>query len=81
MFVAQYHLIEFAEALLRFLRMLEDFDKSRARRRFWYPRPSVLLAHLKQSHAEGHLTEGDDGNDNDGEWGKAGETTDRSGIR
>lgn len=67
MFVAQYHLIEFAEALLRLLRMLEDLNKTRVSKRFWYPRLATLLAHLRQSHAERHVTDGEEGNDNDGE--------------
>lgn len=65
-FVAQYHLMEFAEALVRLLRMFEDFDKTRIARRFWYPHPSVLFDHLRKSHKEDkHLTDGDDGHEND----------------
>lgn len=52
--------------------MLEDFDKTRTRRRMWYPRPMVLLEHLRSSHTERHLTDGNDGHENDGERSNGG---------
>lgn len=65
-FVAQYHLIEFCDALLRLLRMFEDFDKTRVSRRLWYPHLSVFLQHFQRSHKDDrHLTDGDEGHEND----------------
>jgi hypothetical protein len=58
-FVAQYHLIEFGEALIKLLRLMEDLDRTRPTRRFWYPKPMTLLAHLRSSHKDRHLTDGD----------------------
>ena len=75
-FVAHYHLIEFAESLLRLLCMLEDFDKARQTRKFWYPRLTVLVNHLRSSHTEArHLAtaggqdeeEGDFADDEEGD--------------
>nr|XP_031859088.1 uncharacterized protein CI109_005438 [Kwoniella shandongensis]KAA5526160.1 hypothetical protein CI109_005438 [Kwoniella shandongensis] len=64
-FVAQYHLIEFTESLLKLLRLMEELDRTRDRRRLWYPELASMIFHFKQSHREKHLTDGDDGNDND----------------
>ncbi|WVR04089.1 hypothetical protein IAU60_001088 [Kwoniella sp. DSM 27419] len=64
-FVAQYHLIEFTEALLRLLRQMQEMEKNRPTRRFWYPHITTLLAHIRHSHDETHLTDGTDGHDND----------------
>ncbi|WRT65402.1 uncharacterized protein IL334_002345 [Kwoniella shivajii] len=72
-FVAQYHLIEFTEALLNLLRHMQDIDKTRQKRRFWYPRLANLLAHLRHSHKERHLTDGDDGHDNDAAFARGDE--------
>ncbi|OCF58351.1 hypothetical protein L486_04383 [Kwoniella mangroviensis CBS 10435] len=76
-FVAQYHLIEFTEALLNLLRQMQELDKSRQRRRFWYPRMSNLLAHLRHTHKEKHLTDGDDGHDNDAAFSRGDEDEDQ----
>ncbi|KAK8861286.1 hypothetical protein IAR55_002105 [Kwoniella newhampshirensis] len=64
-FVAQYHLIEFTESLLKLLRLMEEFDRTRQKRRFWYPDFASMLLHVRQSHKDKHLTDGDDGHDND----------------
>ncbi|WWC87577.1 uncharacterized protein L201_002467 [Kwoniella dendrophila CBS 6074] len=72
-FVAQYHLIEFTEALLALLRQMQELDKSRQKRRFWYPRWSTLLAHIRHTHTEKHLTDGDDGHDNDAAFSQGNE--------
>nr|XP_019049909.1 hypothetical protein I302_00328 [Kwoniella bestiolae CBS 10118]OCF28839.1 hypothetical protein I302_00328 [Kwoniella bestiolae CBS 10118] len=75
-FVAQYHLIEFTEALLNLLRQMQELDKTRQRRKFWYPRMSNLLAHLRHTHKEKHLTDGDDGHDNDAAFSRGDEDED-----
>ncbi|WWC68937.1 uncharacterized protein I206_102873 [Kwoniella pini CBS 10737] len=75
-FVAQYHLIEFTEALLNLLRQMQELDKSRQKRRFWYPRMSNLLAHLRHTHKDKHLTDGDDGHDNDAAFSRGDEDED-----
>lgn len=43
-FVAQYHIIEFGEALHAFLAMLSSKDELRVKRRLWLPSPWALLA-------------------------------------
>ncbi|KIR40091.1 hypothetical protein I307_04809 [Cryptococcus deuterogattii 99/473] len=64
-FVAQYHVIEFAEALLKLLRLMEELDKSRQKRRLWYPHLSTMVDHFRHSHKDKHLTGGDDGHENE----------------
>ncbi|ORX36432.1 hypothetical protein BD324DRAFT_580777 [Kockovaella imperatae] len=48
-FVAQYHLIEFSEALIDTLELMESLRLSRTRRRFWTPKLSDLIAHSRGS--------------------------------
>lgn len=67
-FVAQYHVIEFAEALLKLLRLMEELDKSRQKRRLWYPHLTTMADHFRHSHKGKHLTGGDDGHENEGEF-------------
>ncbi|WVQ83523.1 hypothetical protein IAT38_005664 [Cryptococcus sp. DSM 104549] len=64
-FVAQYHLMEFSQSLLKLLRLMEELDKTRQKRRFWYPHVSSMIEHFHASHKKKHLTDGDDGHDND----------------
>lgn len=66
-FVAQYHVLEFSEALLNLLRLMEELDKSRQKRRLWYPHLTSMIDHFRHSHKDKHLTDGDDGHENDGE--------------
>ncbi|WWC59927.1 uncharacterized protein I303_102489 [Kwoniella dejecticola CBS 10117] len=75
-FFAQCHLIEFTEALLNLLRQMQELDQTRQRRRFWYPRMSNLLAHLRHTHKDKHLTDGDDGHDNDAAFSRGDEDED-----
>ena len=51
-FVAQYHLIEFAESILDLLQALEKLKTLRTKRRIWLPRFRDLLAHTKRVHVE-----------------------------
>lgn len=67
-FVAQYHVIEFSEALLKLLRLMEELDKSRQKRRLWYPHLTSMVDHFRHTHKDKHLTDGDDGDENDGEF-------------
>ncbi|OXG24105.1 hypothetical protein C361_02654 [Cryptococcus neoformans Tu259-1] len=64
-FVAQYHVIEFSEALLKLLRLMEELDKSRQKRRLWYPHLTSMVDHFRHTHKDKHLTDGDDGDEND----------------
>jgi hypothetical protein len=57
--------IEFAEALLKLLHVIEDLDRTRNKRKFWYPKPSSLIYHLRNSHQETHLTDGGHGEQSD----------------
>jgi hypothetical protein len=52
-------------AVLKLLRHMEELDRSRPSRRFWYPKPWTFLKHLHGSHQERHITDGEDDNDND----------------
>ncbi|WVQ94336.1 hypothetical protein IAU59_001415 [Kwoniella sp. CBS 9459] len=75
-FVAQYHLIQFTEALLNLLRQMQELDQARPKRRFWYPHLTSLIAHIRHSHQEKHLTDGDDGNENDAAFSRGDEDAD-----
>ena len=78
-FVAHYHLMEFSEALLRLLHMLADFDTARPHRKFWYPRVWALVTHMRSSHTEMHLTDGDDEQEDDGDFARHDEDDDELG--
>jgi hypothetical protein len=60
--------MEFAQTLLRLLRLLERLESCRTRRQFWYPTPGALWRHFRGTDRE----EGDkvDQNEqvNDGQW-------------
>ncbi|WVF66724.1 hypothetical protein IAT40_001466 [Kwoniella sp. CBS 6097] len=75
-FVAQYHLIQFTEALLNLLRQMQELEKARPKRRFWYPHLTSLIAHIRHSHQEKHLTDGDDGQENDAAFSRGDEDAD-----
>ncbi|OCF42538.1 hypothetical protein I317_03654 [Kwoniella heveanensis CBS 569] len=75
-FVAQYHLIQFTEALLTLLRQMQEFETARPKRRFWYPHLTSLILHVRHSHQEKHLTDGDDGNENDAAFSREDEDAD-----
>jgi hypothetical protein len=57
--VASYHLIEFSEALLRFLDMLVETDGRRQRRRLWFPNLMKLFRQFRASVEPAH-TDGPD---------------------
>ncbi|KAL7419840.1 hypothetical protein Q5752_005756 [Cryptotrichosporon argae] len=66
-FVAQYHLIEFAEALLAYMRKMEELDRARQKKQLWYPRVSSLVKHFSKAHAKEDATARDDGDPNYGD--------------
>lgn len=55
--VASYHLIEFSDALLKFLDMLIEKDVKRQKRRLWIPNPLRLFrqfrASVQREHSDG----------------------------
>lgn len=55
--VAQYHLVEFSDALLRFLDMIHETDQIRQKRRLWVPGPLRLFrqfrASVQREHSDG----------------------------
>jgi hypothetical protein len=57
--------IEFAQALLRLLRALENYDKIRTKSRYWYPQPLEVWQHMCGTHQDTHKTDGEEGHDND----------------
>jgi hypothetical protein len=60
--------MEFAQTLLRLLRLLERLESCRTRRQFWYPTPGALWRHFRGTdRQEGDKTDQDE-QVNDGEW-------------
>lgn len=59
--------MEFAQTLLRLLRLLEKLDGCRTRRQFWYPTPGALWTHFRGTNKEEDDREGEDEQANDGE--------------
>lgn len=47
---------------------MEELDKSRQKRRLWYPHLTTMADHFRHSHKDKHLTGGDDGHENEGEF-------------
>ena len=59
--------MEFAQTLLRLLRLLERLESCRTRRQFWYPTPGALWRHFRGTdRQEGDKTDQDE-QVNDGE--------------
>lgn len=48
-FVAQYTLVEFTEALLKFMSRIIEVDDKRQQRRLWFPNPMSLFGQFRQS--------------------------------
>nr|ODN98654.1 hypothetical protein L204_02618 [Cryptococcus depauperatus CBS 7855] len=63
-FVAHYHLVEFADALLALAATMQQLDAARPRRRLWLPPRGELRRHLCKSQQDPHLT-GDDADADD----------------
>nr|ODN87215.1 hypothetical protein L203_03487 [Cryptococcus depauperatus CBS 7841] len=55
-FVAHYHLVEFADALLALAATMQQLDAARPRRRLWLPQRGELRRHLCRSQQDPHLT-------------------------
>jgi hypothetical protein len=60
--------MEFAQTLLRLLRLLERLDTCRTHRQFWYPTPSALWSHFRGTNREEADREGNEEQGNDGGW-------------
>lgn len=58
--------MEFAQTLLRLLRLLEKLHDCRNKRQFWYPTPQAVWAHFRGLQDEEDDREGDDEQANDG---------------
>lgn len=59
--------MEFAQTLLRILRLLERLETCRTRRQFWYPTPKALWRHFRGSDKEEDDREGQDEQMDEGE--------------
>lgn len=44
--------MEFAQTLLRLLRLLERLESCRTHRQFWYPKPSAIWKHFRGTDRE-----------------------------
>lgn len=44
--------MEFAQTLLRLLRLLERLESCRTRRQFWYPTPGAVWRHFRGTDRE-----------------------------
>lgn len=59
--------MEFAQTLLRLLRLLERLESCRTRRQFWYPTPGALWRHFRGTDREEGDKVDQDEQVNDGE--------------
>lgn len=64
-FVAQYHLIEFAEAVLKLLDAMNDTDNQRQTRRLWCPDPLSLFRSFRESAHKDQQDGPEDGAENE----------------
>ena len=65
-FVAQYHLIEFAQAVLDVLRHIEQLQATRHCRKLRFPKMPDLLRHARLSHTEKPMGGDQDNNHDEG---------------
>lgn len=67
-FVAQYHLIEFSEAVIAFIESALEMDAKRPKKRLWFPRLLALFQQFRESmRSEVEHAAGDNGEDDDQE--------------
>lgn len=67
-FVAQYHLIEFSEAVIAFVEMALEKDAKRPKKKLWLPRLLALFKQFRESvKSEVDHAAGDNGEDDDQE--------------
>lgn len=59
--------MEFANALLVLMTILDRLDASRPRRRFWYPKPRSVWAHFRGPRQNKEASEEGEPQENEGE--------------